>query len=370
MDRPDDEHEHSEGPAAERFVRRLDDLQRSHPWSALPLGVVRKYADDRGSALAGLLTFQVFLGMLPLLVVALTVLGVVLRSSQRLQDAVVDSTVAQFPVVGSRLTDDVGALSVDGWWVAVSVVGLLWTATGLYNSFQLAMNQVWNVEGVDRQGLVSRLVRAAALFVAVFAAAIGASMLREAFGPDLPPGAVGTVLDLVVALATSSLLLLGVLRLVTAPSVPTGHLVPAAVLSAVAWTALQRLGRWIVTDRLAEAEDLYGAIGFVVVVLFWINLLARSVVFATEAAVVHRRRLWPRRIAQPPLTDADRRVLVGLLSNERRRPEQVIDVRFTDVDEVVRIGGDRDGQDGWDERAQTSATEKEVDDATGPRPPR
>jgi uncharacterized BrkB/YihY/UPF0761 family membrane protein len=100
------------------------------------------------------------------------------------------------------------------------------------------------------------------------------------------------------------------------------------VLAGLFWEVLQRIGSWIVMDRLAEAEDLYGGIGFVVVVLFWINLLARSAVFANEWAVVSWRRLWPRRIAQPPLTEADRRVLEGLLRNERRRPEEHVDVRF------------------------------------------
>ena len=65
-----------------------------------------------------------------------------------------------------------------------------------------------------------------------------------------------------------------------------------------------------------------------VVTLFWINLLTRAVIIANEAAVVGGRRLWPRRIAQPPLTEADRRVLEGLVHNERRRPEQHVRVTF------------------------------------------
>ena len=110
--------------------------------------------------------------------------------------------------------------------------------------------------------------------------------------------------------------------------VRTGWLAPA--VAGIFWESLQRLGSWIVSDRLLEAEDLYGAIGLVVVTLFWINLLARSLVLANEVAVVSRRRLWPRRIAQPPLSEADKRVLEALVLNERRRPELVIDVSFVD----------------------------------------
>ncbi len=314
--------------APERLVRWFDDAQQERRWLAEPIGVIRKYADDRGSALAGLLTFQVFLGLLPLLVVALTVFGRVIEGSDDLEDRVLDSTLAQFPVIGNRIRDDVSALGVEGWWLYVTLLGLLWTAMGIYNGFQLTLNQVWNVGGVHRQGFVSRLIRSAALFLLVFAAAIGTSFLREVTSPDSSLPLVDFLLSFLMSVAVASGLLLLVFRIVTSSDVGWRELAPAAVLAGLAWTVLQRIGRWVVLDRLATAQDLYGAIGFVVVTLAWINLLARSVVLANEAAVVHHRRLWPRRIAQPPLTEADRRVLAGLLNNERRRPEQVVTVEF------------------------------------------
>jgi YihY family inner membrane protein len=316
----------------ERVVRWFDDRQQDRWWLAHPIGTIRKYADDRGSAFAGLVTFQVFLGMLPLLVVVLTVLGRVLDGSEALRDAALDSALGQFPVIGERIEDDLSALSVDGWWVAVSVIGLLWTSSGIYHGLQLAMNQVWNVEGIHRQGFVSRHVRAVILFVLVIGAAIGSAFLDVT---RLLAGAPPVLLSMVAALtsaAFASVLLLGVFRIVTAPIVPTVRLVPAAVLAGLIWELLQKVGSWIVLDRLSQAGDLYGSIGFVVVVLFWINLLARSAIFANEWAVVSWRELWPRRIAQPPLTEADREVLAGLARNERRRPEEHIEVRFEETE--------------------------------------
>lgn len=327
--------------APERAVRWFDDLQQRRASLALPVGAVRKYADDRGSALAGLVTFQVFLGMLPLLVIVLTVLGRVLEGSDDLRDKALESTLAQFPVLGSRLEEDLSTLAISGPWLVVAIAGLLWTAAGIYHGLQLAMNQVWNVEGVDRQGFVNRHVRAAVLFTLVITAAIGTAFVRG----SVPPGW-GPLVPLVTALGSSALaalLLLGVFRIVVAPSVPTVRLIPAAVLAGLLWELLQRIGVFLITDRLGEAQDLYGGIGFVVVVLFWINLLVRSAVFANEWAVVSWRGLWPRRIAQPPLTDADRRVLEALVLNERRRPEQHIEVRFdADADTAAPTGDDHD----------------------------
>ncbi|MGB6059826.1 MAG: YihY/virulence factor BrkB family protein, partial [Microthrixaceae bacterium] len=251
----------------------------------------------------------------------------ILKSSDRIKESVLDSTIVQFPVIGSRIEENVSALGVKGPWIWISLAGLLWTATGIYNGFQLALNQVWNVAGVERQGFVSRLVRSLLLFVLVFAAAVGTSFLRDFYTPS-SSGLVSQAISLVTGSLLAALLLFGVFRIVVAPAIASVQLILAAAVAGVAWQVIQRLGSWLILDRLSQAQDLYGAIGFVVVTLFWINLLARSAIFANEVAVVQARRLWPRRIAQPPLSEADCEVLVGLLSNELRRPEQTLTVDF------------------------------------------
>ncbi len=315
----------TDGP--ERLVRWFDDRQQERTWLAHPLGVIRKYADDRGSAFAGLVTFQLFLGLLPLLVVVLTVFGGIIQGSEDIREAVLDSTLAQAPVVGREIRENLDGLTVSGPWVAISIAGLLWTATGIYNSMQLALNQVWNVTGIRRQGFVSRLLRATLLFVLIVAAAISSSLVRSAAGGWMSPA----VLDVVAPIAStllSMVLLAVVFRLVVSGEVPLVRLASAAVLAGLLWQLLQSIGTWIVARQLVEARDLYGALGTVVVVLLWVNLLARSAVFANEWAVVSWRGLWPRRIAQPPLTEADREVLRGLVNNEHRRPEEHIRVWF------------------------------------------
>lgn len=316
----------------ERGVRWFDERQNERWWLAFPVGVIRKYADDRGSAFAGLVTFQVFLGMLPLLVVVLTVMGRLLEGSDDLRDAALESTLAQMPVLGERIRDDVSTLRATGPVLAISVAGLLWTAAGIYHSLQLAMNQVWNVAGVDRQGFVSRHMRALLLFSLVIVAAVGTAPLRGRDPLGLPT-LLASLLSALGSAVLAAVVLLAVFRIVVSPAVPTVRLLPAALLAGFLWELLQQVGSSIVVDRLTRADDLYGALGFVVVTLFWINLLARAAIFSNEWAVVGWRRLWPRRIAQPPLTEADRRVLEALPRNERRRPEMEVDVEFDEAEQ-------------------------------------
>ena len=63
--------------------------------------------------------------------------------------------------------------------------------------------------------------------------------------------------------------------------------------------------------------------------LAWFALQATVTVYAIEADVVRIRRLWPRSIAAPPLTESDMRALRAAAELETRRPEQHVWTRFT-----------------------------------------
>ena len=62
--------------------------------------------------------------------------------------------------------------------------------------------------------------------------------------------------------------------------------------------------------------------------LGWLYLSAQLVLNSAELNVVLARRLWPRSLLQPPLTEPDRRVLTALARTDERRPEQRVQVTF------------------------------------------
>ena len=75
--------------ALRQLVRRFDRLQRGRSVVGFPLAVWRKYAEDHGSYLAAIVTYYAFLSLSPLLLVAASVLGFVLRGHAALQRSVV-----------------------------------------------------------------------------------------------------------------------------------------------------------------------------------------------------------------------------------------------------------------------------------------
>lgn len=62
----------------------------------------------------------------------------------------------------------------------------------------------------------------------------------------------------------------------------------------------------------------------------WIYFLVEITVYAAETNVVPTRRLWPRAIVQPPLTEADRAVMAAQALQNQRREEQQVEVTYND----------------------------------------
>ncbi len=89
------------------MVSRADAYQRRHRWAGLPLAVLYKVADDQGTYLAAQITYYGFVAAFPLLLLLATILGYALHGNPHLQRQVLDSALAQFPVIGGQITADI-----------------------------------------------------------------------------------------------------------------------------------------------------------------------------------------------------------------------------------------------------------------------
>jgi uncharacterized BrkB/YihY/UPF0761 family membrane protein len=122
---------------------------------------------------------------------------------------------------------------------------------------------------------------------------------------------------------------LGAFRALTPKGVPTRRLLPGAITGGILWTVLQIIGTWLVHHYL-HSDTVYGVFGTVLGLLAWIYVAVEITVYSAEINVVLARRLWPRAIVQPPLTEADRSSMAHQALQNQRRPEQHITVTFDD----------------------------------------
>ncbi|MER7757887.1 YihY/virulence factor BrkB family protein [Kitasatospora sp. NPDC097643] len=346
----------------ERTLRTLDAYQQRHRVPGLAVGVVKKYGDDRGGLLAALIAYYGFVALIPLLLLLSTALGFVLHGHPGAQRAVVDSALADFPIIGDQLRQNVHSLQGSGLALAIGMLGLLYGALGIAQVLQHAMAEIWNVPGVHRPGYWPRLGRSLLLFAILAAGLLLATAAAALVGTALAglPARVGGLL--VSALLNAALCLL-CFRVLTPKEVPTRALWPGCALAGPLFTLLQAFGAVLVAHELRHAGQVYGFFATVIGLLFWLYLAAQITVYAAETNVVLARRLWPRSILQPPLTDADEEVLSSVARQEERRPEQHVDVSFHDEDEE---DGDEQDEDG---PPDPSGTEEEGDRARGPADP-
>jgi len=132
----------------ERVIRRVDTAQQRRRVSAFTLGVIKKYGDDNGGALASNLAHSAFITVFPLLMILVTVLVAVASGAPSLRHAVLHAVAKQFPLVGQTLVGNIHKLQRSS--TISLIVGLLlvtWGATGLAQAGLFTMAQVWNLPG-------------------------------------------------------------------------------------------------------------------------------------------------------------------------------------------------------------------------------
>ena len=84
-------------------ISRVDRFQRKHRVLGFPIASVYKFFDDQGNLLAAALTFYAFVAIFPLLLLASSIFGFVLQGNPDLQEAALNSALAQFPIIGDQL---------------------------------------------------------------------------------------------------------------------------------------------------------------------------------------------------------------------------------------------------------------------------
>jgi YihY family inner membrane protein len=313
----------------ERVIRRIDAIQQRFTPTAFVFAVTKKYGDDNGGALVSNLAFSAFRSLFPLLLVLVTVLGLAASVDASFRENVIDAVAGQIPAVGSQLTESVHQLrrsSVIG--LIVGLVGLVWGATGLAQAGLFTMAQVWNLPGPARPGYVQRLGRAME-FLGVLGVGVILTTLLAALNTYGKKAAIFVGLaELAAALVNVGIYLIA-FRVLTPKGVPTRRLVPGVIVGGIAWTVLQILGTYLV-HHFAHSSSIVGIFGTILGLVAYIYLAVEITVYAAEINVVLARRLWPRSIVQPPLTEADRASMALQALQNQRREEQHIEVSFHD----------------------------------------
>ena len=245
--------------------------------------VVDKYLADRGTHLAAMIAYFALLSFVPLLFLALSLIAVAGQQSE--SSYLIEELRRSFPASSvDRLVDVVHSIQEQA--TPLSIIGgvaLLWASLGFFSVLESAFNIVYGLPNrsfIRQKLLVLVLVAGslAVLFAALIVSSVGVELTKDA-------GVAGPVLSYVYALVVSTALIFGLLwtlySLLTNAALTWRETFPGALLASLLLQASFQILPIFV--RLTSGElVVLQAFGGLVLLLFWLYLMANVLVFGAE----------------------------------------------------------------------------------------
>ena len=268
-----------------------------------------RFSENNGNHYAGALTYFSFLALFPLLLLAVSVLGFVLRHNTELQNQLFDKITSGLPggfgeTVKQAVDSAIRARTSVG---LVGLAGLLIAGLGWVGNLRAAVNAVWGVEPPRRNFFAAKL---ADLVVLVgLGVGILASIGLTVAGTTLTDrilraiGAYGVagvhtlaqITGIVLAVAGDLVIFAWVLVRLPRAELPARVVFKGALFAAIGIEILKLVGTYYIS-RVTHSPAV-GAFGSIIGVLVWIDLVSRFLLYsAAWTATAHQ--------PEPPETDA------------------------------------------------------------------
>jgi membrane protein len=286
-------------------------FRRANKLSGGVLGIIRDaiegFTQARGSEAAASMAYYTLFSLFPLLL-ALVAGGSYLLDRQQVFQQVVDLVSNAFPISQKLIEENlVQVLRLRG---AVGLIGLavaIWSASGVFAILTRNINRAWT-DAEPRGFFRSRLVALgmvgslAVLLVTSLLLSTALNVLSRSQVPlvnlqSLYGTPIWTALSDVVPWLFIFLLFLALYRWVPNEEVPWRAAFCAALVVALAWEIAANAFAWYVSSGLARYQIVYGSLGTVVALMFWIYLSSWIILFGAHlgAAVArHAERNEPQ----------------------------------------------------------------------------
>jgi membrane protein len=255
---------------------------------------VERFTAVRGSQAAASLSYYAFFSLFPLLLFILVAVGSLLgheRVYEQLLHVLGDVLPVPFgrEVIGGTIEQ---VLPRAGSLQVVAALGLLWAGTGFFSALVFNIDLGWpeiRAANPVRQrlyGLLMAGVLTLLLLVSLLLNLLLSVLLRlEPLMPatrDLLEETLWPTITRIVPAVVAFLLLLGLYWGVPKAKVRWSAAVWGAIVAALAWQLVSWGFSWLVASGLARYETVYGSLGAVVGLLFWMYLSSFILLFGAH----------------------------------------------------------------------------------------
>jgi len=244
-----------------------------------------KFFADRGTHLAAMVAYFALLAFVPLVFLALSLLGLVHRADasdflvRELKRAFPGSSLQSILTLVHRVQDNATTLGIIGG------IGLLWSSLSLFSALESAFNIVYGRP--NRPFLRGKTVAAglmASVLVTLFASlvvgALGVEVLKRYAPGFIGDPAVAYALSVAVSLLGVFLFLLAVYRLLPNATLTIRDVLPGAVMGSIVLEAsFQVLPVFV---RFADVNVTLRVLGGPAILLIWLYVMANVIVLGAE----------------------------------------------------------------------------------------
>ena len=248
---------------------------------------LRKFFADRGPHLAAMIAYFALLSLVPLIFLALALLGFFGRVDEstylvrELDNTLPSASISQIVGVVNNIRDNAATLGLIGG------VFLLWTSLSLFSVLESAFNIVYgrpNRSFLHGKGIavVFMLGTLVTLFAGLVIGTVGFELIHDA-----APGFTGNrwvayVLSLLLSTGAVFIFLVSSYYLLTNEKLSIRDVLPGAVLASILLQlSFQILPLYVALSQRDEALTLR-ALGAPVILLIWLYLMANAIVFGAE----------------------------------------------------------------------------------------
>lgn len=300
----------------ERLGRLVEGAEQT-----LPARVLMAYGDSRAGNYASAVAFAGFMAMFPLILGALSMIGLAIRDPQT--EAHFQLLVLQvFPPSAQPEMQRAlhGVKESAGWLGLLSIGGLLWSASAIFGTMEFALTEIFGTK--QRDMLRQRLM--GLIMMPVLVVAIVATMVINEGAAFIPIGWVAWTVSFVAGALVMIALLVALYRLVPNRTFRLREVLPGAVLAGVLIEVLSLA--FPVYARIAGGFNTYGAqFGLFFLLATWFYLISQLVLLG---AVYNRFRTGdPAQLGLIASPMAE--------SRESKRPVEAIDQKKTSAPDLA-----------------------------------
>jgi membrane protein len=266
----------------------------------------KDWIDDHAARLAAALAYYTLLSIAPLLVLAISVVGLAIDE----QEARGKIATELGAVVGPQAAESIRAVIENAHSPTRGVVGtvvgtvaLLLGASGVFGELQSTLNTIWEVEPKSGRGLVgavkdrffsfTMVVGVAFLLLVSLVVSTALAAAGQFFAGALPGGeALWQVINLLLSVVFISGLFAVIFKVVPDVQISWRDVWPGAVATAVLFT----LGKWALGLYLGKSSltSSYGAAGSLVALAAWVYYAAQILFLGAEFTQVLARHRGAR----------------------------------------------------------------------------